>query len=365
MLDNIFLPIFATLNPQAHLDLSELLSLISAFDPVDDESASSIKKDRTFSSRERAPPQWDITDNPSYKYYNFYLQTNLEILNELRSSLGLSQFSYRPHAGEAGEMHHLDTAFLLADSIAHGINLRKSAPLQYLYYLCGIGLAMSPCSNNHLFLSYEKSPFKEFFAKGLNVSLSTDDPLMFHQTKEPSCTEEYSLAKQLFRLSSADLCELARNSVLQSGFPKDVIERWLGSSDRHTNVMEKSNVPMVRLRYRSQCHTEEMGLLLNAVDDAMKAFRAAIPQTVRPLGPLLLAGQPPLKGKQKENGEAKGTGDSPALLQLPMNRFREKANGDTDEKVVPTPWLMLPPVKSVKSSTNGCGTPSIEVGLPP
>ena len=34
------------------------------------------------------------------------------------------------------------------------------------------------------FLAYEKSPFPVYFQRGLNVSLSTDDPLMFHQTKE-------------------------------------------------------------------------------------------------------------------------------------------------------------------------------------
>ncbi len=103
--------------------------------------------------------------------------------------------------GEAGEVHHLDTAFLLADGINHGLNLRKSMGLwpvstqkkppsflrwvglylcpwnfgimdtgcktlpilvqwnfewlctrQYLFYLAQIGLAMSPCSNNQLLL---------------------------------------------------------------------------------------------------------------------------------------------------------------------------------------------------------------------
>ena len=50
------------------------------------------------------------------------------------------------------------------------------------------------------FLAYEKSPFPVYFSRGLNVSLSTDDPLMFHQTKVwaliglDSClvTNEYS-----------------------------------------------------------------------------------------------------------------------------------------------------------------------------
>ena len=49
------------------------------------------------------------------------------------------------------------------------------------------------------------------------MSLSTDDPLMFHHTKEP-LMEEYCVAEQMWRLSSVDLAEIARNSVLQSSF---------------------------------------------------------------------------------------------------------------------------------------------------
>lgn len=58
-----------------------------------------------------------------------------------------------------------------------------------------VGLALSPLSNNALFLRLSKNPFYEFFSRGLNVSLSTDDPLMFHHTKEP-LMEEYCVAKQ-------------------------------------------------------------------------------------------------------------------------------------------------------------------------
>lgn len=42
---------------------------------------------------------------------------------------------------------------------------------------------MSPLSNNALFLTYERNPLPDFFKAGLNVSLSTDDPLQFHFTK--------------------------------------------------------------------------------------------------------------------------------------------------------------------------------------
>jgi AMP deaminase len=279
MLDNIFLPMFeATLDPEGHPKLAKFLTLVSAFDSVDDESKSANVHDRTFSSLDRTPDEWDIGDNPSYKYYNYFMYSNLRVLNRLRAAMQLSQFNYRPHAGEAGELHHLDAAFLLADSIAHGINLRHSMPLQYLYYICKVGLAMSPCSNNHLFLSYGKHPFKDFFARGLNLSLSTDDPLMFHQTKEP-LMEEYSLAKQFFRLSSADLCELARNSVLQSGFPPEDKATWLGSSNPNVNDITKSNVPDSRLAFRRWCHQEEMQLLsFEKCSGGMKAFCKGIPR---------------------------------------------------------------------------------------
>ena len=98
----------------------------------------------------------------------------------------------------------------MCDNISHGINLRRVPPLQYLYYLTQIGMScfslfvrpvfvagicMSPLSNNSLFLDYHKNPFPIFFARGLNVSLSTDDPLQIHLTREP-LVEEYSIAAQ-------------------------------------------------------------------------------------------------------------------------------------------------------------------------
>jgi len=34
--------------------------------------------------------------------------------------------------------------------------------------------------------------------------------------------EEYSIAAQVWKLSSVDMCELARNSILMSGFSDEV-----------------------------------------------------------------------------------------------------------------------------------------------
>jgi AMP deaminase len=61
---------------------------------------------------------------------------------------------------------------------------------------------VSPLSNNKLFLEYNQNPFPCFYKKGkifyvyllgLNVSLSTDDPMIMHLTKEP-LMEEYACA---------------------------------------------------------------------------------------------------------------------------------------------------------------------------
>lgn len=105
----------------------------------------------------------------------------------------------RPHAGEAGDTDHLASCFLASQSISHGILLRKVPALQYLYYLKQVGMAMSPLSNNALFLSYERNPFPAFLRMGMNVSISTDDPLQFHLSKEP-LLEEYSVATQIYKL---------------------------------------------------------------------------------------------------------------------------------------------------------------------
>lgn len=43
-------------------------------------------------------------------------------------------------------------AFLLADGINHGILLKGAPVLEYMFYLKQIGIAVSPLSNNALFM---------------------------------------------------------------------------------------------------------------------------------------------------------------------------------------------------------------------
>uniref|UniRef100_A0A8C5ELI9 AMP deaminase n=1 Tax=Gouania willdenowi TaxID=441366 RepID=A0A8C5ELI9_GOUWI len=181
MLENIFLPLYeATINPQKHKAIHVFLKYVTGFDSVDDESKHS---DHIFSYKSPKPEEWTTDDNPPYTYYLFYMYANIMVLNNLRQERGLNTFQFRPHCGEAGSITHLVSAFLTADNISHGLNLKQSPVLQYLYYLAQVPIAMSPLSNNSLFLQYSKNPLREFLQKGLCVSLSTDDPMQFHYTK--------------------------------------------------------------------------------------------------------------------------------------------------------------------------------------
>ncbi|CCV00218.1 unnamed protein product [Malassezia sympodialis ATCC 42132] len=261
LLDNVFRPLFeVTLDPSTHPQLHIFLQRVIGLDIVDDES----KPERRFLRQFPPPAQWDYAASPPYSYWLYYMYANLATLNQWRRERCFNTFVLRPHAGEAGDPEHLASAFLTSQSISHGILLRKVPVLQYLYYLKQVPIAMSPISNNALFLAYERNPFPEYFRKGLIVTLSTDDPLQFHLSKEP-LLEEYSVATQIYKLSSADMCELARNSVWQSGWENEIKRHWLG---RHYfvpgaagNDISKTNVPDVRLQYRHETLQQELAFV--------------------------------------------------------------------------------------------------------
>ncbi|KAJ3062069.1 AMP deaminase, partial [Quaeritorhiza haematococci] len=312
---NIFQPLFeVTKDPSSHPELHVFLQRVIGFDSVDDES----KAERRIYKKYPFPRDWHISLNPPYSYYLYYMYTNMCVLNRWRRDRGFNTFVLRPHAGEAGDTDHLTAAYLTSQSISHGILLRKVPALQYLYYLDQIGIAMSPLSNNALFLTYERNPILTFFQRGLNVSLSTDDPLQFHFTKEP-LIEEYSVAAQIFKLSGTDLCELARNSVLQSGWEMQMKKRWLGMNCHLPgpggNDIQRTNVPNIRLAYRYQTLMEERFMVLGAFALLQEAalngsntnlFAQVSPDIPRP------GMDPNSRGESKNDGDVDGddlTGD--------------------------------------------------------
>uniref|UniRef100_A0AAQ5XXP0 AMP deaminase n=1 Tax=Amphiprion ocellaris TaxID=80972 RepID=A0AAQ5XXP0_AMPOC len=250
MLENIFLPVFqATIDPH----------IMNCF--VDDESKHS---GHMFSTKSPKPEAWDIVKNPSYTYYIYYMYANIAVLNQLRRQRGMNTFTFRPHCGEAGAVTHLLAAFMTADNISHGLNLKKSPVLQYLYFLAQIPIAMSPLSNNSLFLEYAKNPLLEFHKKGLVVSLSTDDPMQFHYTKEP-LMEEYAIAAQVFKLSTCDMCEISRSSVIQSALSHEEKVHFLGQDylkeGPEGNDIRKTNVAQIRMAYRYETLCYELNLI--------------------------------------------------------------------------------------------------------
>lgn len=255
---NIFFPLFeVTKDPSTHPKLHVFLQRVVGFDSVDDES----KVERRLFKKFPVPRAWDSKQNPPYSYWIYYLYANMVSLNHWRKLRELNTFLLRPHCGEAGDSEHLAVALLCCHSISHGLLLRKVPLLQYIYYLEQIGIAMSPLSNNALFLTYERNPFPQYFKRGLNVSLSTDDPLQFAFTKEP-LIEEYAVAAQIYKLSPVDMCELAKNSVLQSGYETSIKRHWLGPNfhlpGKEGNEMVKTNVPDRREEFRHQTLAEEI-----------------------------------------------------------------------------------------------------------
>ncbi|GFP57736.1 AMP deaminase [Trichoderma asperellum] len=247
---NVFQPLFeVTKDPSSHPKLHIFLQRVVGIDTVDDES----KIERRLYRKFPVPREWNTKQNPPYNYWIYYLFSNIAALNFLRKKRGFNTLILRPHCAEAGDPEHLAAATLCCHSISHGVLLRKVPLLQYVFYLEQIGVAMSPLSNNALFLSYDRNPFPQYFKRGLNVSLSTDDPLQFAFTKEP-LMEEYAVAAQIYKLSPTDMCELAKNSVLQSGYEAAVKRHWLGPNfdkpGKEGNTMAKTNVPDRREEFR-------------------------------------------------------------------------------------------------------------------
>ncbi|KAI1336404.1 AMP deaminase [Xylariaceae sp. FL0016] len=287
---NVFQPLFeVTKNPDSHPKLHIFLQRVIGFDSVDDES----KVERRLFKKFPVPKEWSSKQNPPYSYWIYYLFANMTSLNFWRRQRGFNTFLLRPHCGEAGDSEHLAVALLCSHSISHGLLLRKVPLLQYIFYLEQIGIAMSPLSNNALFLAYERNPFHQYFRRGLNVSLSTDDPLQFAFTKEP-LMEEYAVAAQIYKLSPVDMCELAKNSVKQSGYEYSIKQQWLGEKyslpGKEGNKMIKTNVPDRREEFRHNTWVEEHRMISrytsnNESDEVSEHYSAAGPSTIPPSSP--------------------------------------------------------------------------------
>lgn len=80
--------------------------------------------------------------------------------------------------------------------------------------------------------------------------------------------EEYSIAAQVWKLSPCDMSELARNSVLMSGFEDEVKRHWIGDDYKKEgtagNDVHKTNVPDIRVAFRHETLVEELSTICTA-----------------------------------------------------------------------------------------------------
>ncbi|EKE39142.1 hypothetical protein ENUP19_0089G0040 [Entamoeba nuttalli] len=266
-LSNLFKPLFeVSQNPQNNEILANFLEKVSGFDLVGDEN----EIEQIIGSDTFNPTNWNKSVNPSYFIYMYYLYANIVSLNIYRMSRGLSTFDFRPHCGETGHYSHLAAAFLTVKGISHGIKLTDSPTLKYLYLLTQIGITMSPMANHLTQCQYNQNPFNNFFKRGLNVTLSSDEPLQIHRTQEP-LMEEFAMAQQTWKFEDVDLVEMCNNSIKQSGF----------SLMKKTTLFGNKNDVMINGRslFRNKLLDTEFAIIKALITDNSNKIFGDIPAT--------------------------------------------------------------------------------------
>ncbi|EJS44719.1 YBR284W [Saccharomyces arboricola H-6] len=295
--------------------LSKFLSRIASFDLCIQDSDDYIWKQ--FTEVNCLPQNWTSNgDNPTISQYMYYVYANLAKLNHVRRVLHQTTFTLRSSCSPTSMnrtsqfsstrnfTEHTEAIlnnFLLASGgFLNAENLWYAPPsLIYVFYLSQIPMVVAPLNSiadpkgtttledqaaTGIVLEppkhYSKNPFMKFFEMGFKISLSSESILYNHSyTREP-IIEEYSVAASIYRLPSADLCELLRNSVITSGFASTLKVIWLGISlTPHDYFMENTgfvnnwydckpntsldhNVPIIRRQYRNSTLSGEWRLII-------------------------------------------------------------------------------------------------------
>lgn len=132
------------------------------------------------------------------------------------------------HAGEVGgpELIRESIDLLSAERIGHGIAVMRDPALTEFLAARRVPLEICPTSNlctgalakqtGKVDASLQDHPLAKFIKQGLTLTLSTDDPAMFHT----DLLSEYSVAASL-GLSSQQLVQLAEQSVSASFLPPE------------------------------------------------------------------------------------------------------------------------------------------------
>lgn len=305
ILNIIFTPLFED-KGRNNVGLQYFLSTVCNIDLVvgDDEYIW-----KAFESIEVKPSEWSAKgDNPPLAYYMYYIYYNLSRVNIQRHLNNQNCISFRNYCPMSNirvsqcisfiniteQLESLICNILLSNGgLIQGEPLWFEKPiLVYIYYLLQIPVVISPLSSislNHSFnfnanrllythqiknisvqneFHYTKNPFMKLSKIGLKIILSSN-MVLFNKsyTLEP-IIEEYAVAANIYLLSSTDISELVRNSVLCSGYEGFYKKHWLGLQldktdftsdcvgctdhwyDNSLNTTEKHNVPVIRRKYR-------------------------------------------------------------------------------------------------------------------
>ena len=127
------------------------------------------------------------------------------------------------HAGEAAGAESVRGAieFLRVDRIGgHATRAEEDPELLELVYETGTALELCPLSNiaTGSIDDIMHHPVRRYFDRGLNISINTDDPGMFHN----SMAEEYALLIQKFDFKRSEIKKLILNAVQSSWRPDNI-----------------------------------------------------------------------------------------------------------------------------------------------
>ena len=126
------------------------------------------------------------------------------------------------HAGEAAGAESVRGAveFLRVDRIGHATRAEEDPDLLNLLYEKGTALELCPLSNlaTGSIDDIVHHPVRRYFNQGLNISINTDDPGMFHN----SMAEEYALLIHKFDFKRSEIRKLILNAVQSSWRPEKI-----------------------------------------------------------------------------------------------------------------------------------------------
>jgi aminodeoxyfutalosine deaminase len=139
------------------------------------------------------------------------------------------------HAGEAAGAESVRDAIELlgAERIGHGVAAAGDETLMEVIVQRGVAIDSCLTSNRMTGASPQETehPLKDFLARGIRVTLNSDDPAFFGAT----LLEEFELAAKL-GLTRGDLITLARNSLQSSFAPERAKRAWLTELDAYLGV---------------------------------------------------------------------------------------------------------------------------------